>query len=65
MLGIGTKLVSHCLAIHLSTIPGVQRNQKIGEENKVAIDEEVEKIFDDGFIIEAKYPTWLANLVLV
>lgn len=57
MLGIVTKLVSHCLAIHLSTIPVVQRNQKIGEENRVAIDGVVEKLFDDGFTIEAKYPT--------
>lgn len=31
----------------------------------VAINEEVEKLSNAGFVTETKYPTWMANVVLV
>lgn len=43
----------------------VQKKQKVGEEKRVTIDEEVGKLFNDAFITKIKYPIWLANVVLV
>lgn len=37
----------------------------MGEEKRVAINEEVGKLFDVGFITVTKYPTWLANMVVI
>jgi hypothetical protein len=37
----------------------------MGEERRRAVDEEVKKLVDARFISEIKYPTWLANTVLV
>ncbi|CAJ2632006.1 unnamed protein product [Trifolium pratense] len=37
----------------------------VGEERRVAIAEEVEKLKEAGFIEEIKYPSWLANVVMV
>ena len=34
-------------------------------EKQVAIEAKVQKLFEAGFIREEKYPTWLANVVLV
>ena len=34
-------------------------------EKQVAIEAEVQKLLEIGFIREEKYPTWLANVVLV
>lgn len=50
MLGIDTKVVSHRLAIHPSTKPVAQRKWKLGEEKRVAVDEEVEKLSNAKFI---------------
>lgn len=65
MLGIDTKVVRYCLAIHPSPKPVVQRKQKVGEENKFVIDVEAKKLSNAGFITETKYPTWLDIIVLV
>lgn len=46
------KLVSH-------------RKCKLGEEKWETIDEDVEKFKSVNFIIEIKYPNWMANVVLV
>ena len=34
-------------------------------EKQAAIEAEVQKLLEAGFIREEKYPTWLANVVLV
>ena len=34
-------------------------------EKQAAIEDEVQKLLEAGFIGEEKYPTWLANVVLV
>lgn len=65
MLEIHIKVVSHCISINPSAKLVAQRKKKVGEEKKVAIDKEVGKLSDTGFIIEIKYPTWLANVMLV
>lgn len=65
MSGIGTKVVIHLLAIHPSSKLVVQSKQKLGEGKRAAIDEEMDKLSDAGFIRETKYPTLLAKVVLV
>lgn len=65
MSGIDTKVVSHRLAFLLSAKPVAQRKRKMGKEKRATIDERVEKLTNIGFITEAKYLTWMANVVLV
>jgi len=43
----------------------MQRKRKLGEERKKVVEEELKKLVDARFISEIKYPTWLANIVLV
>lgn len=52
-------MVRHRLTIHPSARQVAQKKQKVGEEKRVAIDEEVGKLFDVGFIMETK----IAHLV--
>lgn len=52
---INTKVMSHRLTIHPSTKLVAHRRQKVGEEKRVAIEEEVGKISYVGFITETKY----------
>lgn len=65
MLEIDIKVVIHHLAIHPSSRPVAQRKQKVGEEKRVAIDEDVGKLFNDKFFTETKYSIWMANMVVV
>lgn len=65
MPGISTKVVSHCLAIRPSAKQVAQRKRKVGEEKRITIDEEVEKLSNITSITKTKYLTWLAIIVLV
>ncbi|MCI92145.1 gag-pol polyprotein, partial [Trifolium medium] len=47
------------------TKPVSQRKRKVGEERRAAITNEVTKLKEAEFIEEIKYPTWLANVVMV
>lgn len=65
MLAIDPSVVCHHLAINPSVKSVVQRKRKLGEERRKAVDEEVKKLVYARFISEIKYPTWVANNVLV
>ncbi|GAU23009.1 hypothetical protein TSUD_297540 [Trifolium subterraneum] len=65
MPGIDESVITHKLSISSTTKPVVQRKRKVGEERRAAIMEEVAKLKETGFIEEIKYPTWLANMVMV
>jgi len=65
MPGIDPSIVCHHLTVSPRIKPLVQRKRKLGEERRKVVDEEVKKLKDARFIIEIKYPTWLANTVLV
>jgi hypothetical protein len=45
--------------------PVVQQKRKMCEERRKAVDDEVKRLAYAHFISEIKYPTWLANTVLV
>lgn len=65
MPGIDIEVACHHLAVRTSVKPVVQRKRKMGEEKRKAVDEEVKKLQEAHFICEIKYPTWLANTILV
>jgi hypothetical protein len=65
MPGIDPCVVCHHHAGNPGMKPAVQRKRKLGEERRKAVDEEVKKLKEARFISEIKYPTWLANTVLV
>jgi hypothetical protein len=58
-------IACHHLSIKPGVKPVVQRKRKMGEERRKAVYEEVKRLVDAHFISEIKYPTWLANTVLV
>lgn len=63
--GIDPSVVCHHLSVNQSIKPVIQRKRKLGEERRKAVEEEVKKLADARFISEIKYPTWLANTVLI
>ncbi|GAU22813.1 hypothetical protein TSUD_142530 [Trifolium subterraneum] len=65
MSGINESVITHKLSISPVNKPVVQRKRKVGEERRTTITEEVAKLKEAGFIEEIKYPTWLANVVMV
>lgn len=62
---IDTRVVCRHLVVDRTVRPMTQRNQKVCKEKISSIDQEVKKLANVGFIIEIKYTTWLANIVLV
>nr|KYP60510.1 Transposon Ty3-I Gag-Pol polyprotein [Cajanus cajan] len=65
MPGIDPNFLCHKLSVCRETKPVAQRKRKTGEERKKAIEGEVSKLLDVGFIREVHYTTWLANVVMV
>jgi hypothetical protein len=65
MLGIDETIITHKLSISPETKPVSQKKRKVGEERRAAIIEEVTKLKEASFIEEIKYPSWLANVVMV
>jgi len=53
------------LSIHKEARYVSQKKRKLGDKRRLAVKVEVEKLLDVGFIAEAHYMTWLANVVLV
>ncbi|CAA0829416.1 Unknown protein, partial [Striga hermonthica] len=65
MKGIDPGVASHKLNLDRTVRPVVQKRRKLGPDRQKALEEEVEKLIDNKFIKEAKYPTWVSNPVLV
>ena len=65
MSGIDPCIACHPLDMNPTVKPVVQRKRKMGEERRKAVDEDVKRLQEARFISEIKYPTWLANTVLV
>ena len=58
-------VISHKISVCQGAKPVAQNRRKLGEERRKAVIEETEKLLQAGFIQEAQYTTWLANVVLV
>ncbi|XP_013589574.1 PREDICTED: uncharacterized protein LOC106298015 [Brassica oleracea var. oleracea] len=65
MKGIGPAITSHELNVDLTFKPIRQKRRKLGPERSKAVNEEVDRLLDAGFIAEVRYPEWLANSVVV
>ena len=64
MLGIPREVAEHALKIRPGSTPVKQRLRRFGEKHR-AIDEEIAKLLEAGFIKEVYHPEWLANPVLL
>jgi hypothetical protein len=65
MPGIDPNFICHRLAVNLDAKVVQQRKRKMSLEKQKAIEEETQKLVKANFIREVKYPTWLANVVMV
>ena len=65
MGGIDLTVITHRLNVSLSFKPIKQKRRSFALERQKAINEEVDKLLQEGVIREVEYPEWLANVVLV
>ena len=65
VLGVSPDVITHRLSIFKEACPISQKKRDLGDENRLAAKEEVGKLLLAGFIREAQYTTWLANVVMV
>ncbi|XP_014506403.1 uncharacterized protein LOC106766164 [Vigna radiata var. radiata] len=65
MPGIHPDIISHKLSLVRDARPVSQRKRRLGNEKRKAVDDEVAKLLEAGFIREVKYTTWLSNVVMV
>lgn len=65
MPGIDPKIIQHELRIKQGT-SHVRRNlRKVAPEYHRAVEKELTKLLEEGFIKEVRYPTWISNMVIV
>nr|KYP47172.1 Retrovirus-related Pol polyprotein from transposon 17.6 [Cajanus cajan] len=65
MPGIDPNFLCHKLSVCREAKPVAQQKRKIEEERKKAVEAEVSKLLEAGFIREIQYTIWLANVVMV
>ncbi|CAA0834169.1 Unknown protein, partial [Striga hermonthica] len=65
MKGIDPQKACHRLNLDKTVKPVIQKCRKFGPDRQKALEEEVNKLIDNKFVKEAKYPTWISNPVLV
>ncbi|KAL5542329.1 hypothetical protein UlMin_010039 [Ulmus minor] len=65
MPGIDPNVIVHHLNIDPNFKPVKQKRRTFNAERYMAINTEVNKLLKAGFIEEANYPDWIANVVLV
>jgi len=63
--GVDPSIIVYKLSVYKEAKPVTQKKRKLGEEKRQAAKEEAEKLMKAGFIQEAHYTTWLANVVMV
>ncbi|KAI0531030.1 hypothetical protein KFK09_000579 [Dendrobium nobile] len=65
MPGISPEVIVHSLTANPTCKPVIQKKRSFAPERQQAIEKEVDKLLEAGFIREVHYPTWLANVVMV
>lgn len=63
--GIDRSIVEHKLCTNTAKSPIKQKLRTLSIERKEAAVKEIEKLLQEGFIREVKYPRWLSNIVMV
>ncbi|XP_024037019.1 uncharacterized protein LOC127898886 [Citrus sinensis] len=64
-LSIDPRVIVHRLSTNLKMKPVRQKRRSLNAERSLAVKEEVDKLLKVGFVKEARYPDWLANVVMV
>jgi hypothetical protein len=62
---IPREIAEHSLRIQADAKPVKQRLRRFDDERRRAIEEEIARLLDAGFIKEVLHPDWHANPVLV
>ncbi|GKV52487.1 hypothetical protein SLEP1_g59063 [Rubroshorea leprosula] len=65
MPGIPAELTVHKLSTDPTRRPVVQKRRLFGPEKQAAIDEEIQKLLQAGFIRRVEYSEWVSNPVLI
>lgn len=65
MSGIHPSVMAHRLSLYKEARPVSQKKRKMGDEKRRAVESEVRKLKEAGFVKEVTYTTWLANVVMV
>jgi len=65
MPGLSFDIVQHRLPLNPECSPVKQKLRRMKPETSLKIKEEVKKQFDAGFLVVARYPEWVANIVPV
>ena len=65
MPDLSFEIVQHRLPLNLECSPVKQKLRRMKPETSLKIKEEVKKQFDTGFLVVARYPEWVANIVPV
>ncbi|GKV02814.1 hypothetical protein SLEP1_g15204 [Rubroshorea leprosula] len=65
MPGVPAELTVHKLSTDPTRRPVVQKRRLFGPEKQAAIDEEIQKLLQAGFIRRVEYSKWVSNPVLV
>ena len=62
---IDPSVIVHRLKVNPASSPIRSKKWVFAQERDKAIEEEVRKLLEAGFILEVYYPDWLANVVMV
>ena len=65
MPDLSSDIVHHRLPLNPECSPIKQKLRTMKPEMSLKIKEEVKKQFDAGFLVVARYPEWVANIVPV
>jgi len=63
--GVDPAIITHRSSTFKDARSVAQKKRKLGEEKRITARVEADKLLQVGFIQEAHYTTWLANVVLV
>ena len=63
--GLDPTLICHKLSVNTNVMLIAQRKRKMGEEKRKAVKIETDRLLEAKFIREVKYPTRLANVMMV
>ncbi|CAL1353738.1 unnamed protein product [Linum trigynum] len=65
MPGVSPEIAMHRLAVEEGKRPVQQKRRNLTQEKEEALRREVDKLLEAGFVEEARYITWLSNVVFV
>ena len=65
MPGVSPEVITHRLNVDPTCRPMKQKRRNFALDRSRAIEEEISKLLEAGFIREVQYLKWLANMVMV